>query len=298
MKFLLAIVIFYITLQISDSSTCLGNAGLGTWIRVANGTIPPNGVIAGYNSVDDPLYICRFNGVNGKLSTKSYRKCLSVINGKPASSDEYEILTGVTSVWVPVTSSEFPCNQLQTGVINGLPSYSSRGRHNGELSVGQVSQGKSYIGDNSTVFPIDQYEILTAAPIALSNNNLYYGLNGNILSFRVRGSRDTLIWLGVGNNFTFRITIGFLMNTLTAIGTRDDPSASLISTRGILHPTEFRGFWVRLTTCNDIEFGKEGDLGPLLTFNNPDIHKINSVKFGDLGNWDGSYWMIPSLARW
>lgn len=297
MKLLSVTLILYLALQTTESSTCLATTGLGTWISVANGTIPPNGVIAGYNTVDDPLYICRFNGINGKLSTKTYRKCLTLIHGQPASSSVYEILTSVTSVWIPVINNDFPCNQLQTGTINGTPTYSSRAHFNGELSVGQVSRGVSYIGDNTTIIYSKQYEILTATPVT-NINGAYYGLNGNILSFRARGPRETVVWLGISNSFNFRITIGLLMNSLSAIGTRDDPSGSIVSTKNIIHATEYRGFWIRINDCNDIEFGKEGDLGPLLTYNHPDVHKINSVKFGDIGSYDGSTYLIPALARW
>lgn len=224
MKILIAIIIAFFVLETTECTSCLGATGLGTWISVSNGTIPPNGVIAGYNGADDPLYICRFNwfnGVNGKLSTKTYRKCLTVLHGKPVSSASYEILTGIASVWVPVRGTEFPCNELQTGFINGVPTYSSRAYLSGELSVGQVLKGISYIGDNVTILPTQQYEILTATPVSISSNSFYYGLNGNYLSFRLKGSKETVVWLGISNIFQFRITIGFLLNSLTAIGTKE-----------------------------------------------------------------------------
>lgn len=88
---------------------------------------------------------------------------------------------------------EFPCNQLATGFTNGVRTYSSRAYLKGELSVGQVLNGISYIGDNVTIVPTEQYEVLTATPVSISSNNIYYGLIGNYLSFRLKGSKETVV---------------------------------------------------------------------------------------------------------
>lgn len=271
------------------------------WIQASSGYLPPNSLVGGFDVDNQHLYICRADGVNGKFS-KRPGVCRYPWRGNEVESNTYEILTNVHGVWVPVTPPIFPTNQLMTSVSNGNPVYSCRVNfidkdYNRSLTIGKVDNGEAFIGYGQRELKCgkdltcDNYEVFTAVP-KIPKANVVYELNGKYLTFKVSADSEAYILLRVHNELKYKLTIGAMSNTVTAIGKILTPNEVVVKSERILDKYEMKGFWLRWTSQNILEFGIEGRVKPLLIYHEKGVHEIDHVEFAPI---ELNQWQIPGL---
>lgn len=274
--------------------------GLGEWIQASNGHIPRLSLIGGFDVDNQDLYICRADGVNGKLS-RSPGLCRYAWRGEEIERRSYQVLTNVHSVWVPVTPPYFPSNQLMGSVSNGDPVYICRvlyidRDYNKSLTIGKVDQKKAFIGYGNKELKCDRdlscdnYEVLTEVPKI--PENVVYALSGKYLTFRVNAGGTVRVLLGVDGIIRYIVNIGELMNSASSINKVNFPYKVVQKTEGILDNMEMKGYWLRWTSNNILEFGVEGKTLPLISYNDVGVHEIDSVQFSPI---EGNQWQIPNL---
>lgn len=273
------------------------------WIRASHGFLPPKSLVGGFDVDNQDLYICRADGVNGKFSKKP-GVCRYPWRGHEVERNTYEILTDVHGVWAPVTPPNFPTNQLMTSVSNGNPVYSCRVHYvdqdyNRSLTIGKVDGGKAFIGYAQRELKCgkdlscDNYEVFTAVP-NIPKASMVYELSGQYLTFKVSAEGEVYILLGIHNQLKYKLTIGAMSNTVTSIGKIRSPNELVVKSETILDQFKMKAFWLRWTSQNILEFGIEGQVKPLLSYNKPGVHEIDSVEFAPV---EGNQWQIPGLLR-
>lgn len=119
-----------------------------------------------------------------------------------------------------------------------------------------------------------------------------YPAPGGCFTFKVRSANDAHIALLSENGETgpmFEVFIGGWGNTKSVIRkNKTKPDVMETMTPNILHPGEFRGFWIR---WNDsvITVGKEGETSAFLAWEDENIVRVNYVGictgWGAAGTW-------------
>lgn len=288
MNWQISATLFLAGLVAVTSQSCLGS-NQAHWVDASGGFVPP-GAVAGGVDKKRTEYICRSNGVSGKIFDNA--PCYYAENQKEIHSNTYEVLTDVAGVWISPVGSNLPCNILETG--NSM--YSCRVAYKKTMTIGKFYNGNCIIpyGGKSNSFQKD-FEVFTALPekVALQQgqDSSVYNLSGQYFTFQLRADNEGVVNFGNGSNMLFRVAIGALKNSVVSIGPANQPYEIVQSTPHILSDSEFSSYWIRWTSGNKLEFGKESNNKPLATYTNSGVKDINSFRLSStLGN---SEWNIP-----
>lgn len=281
-------VLLVSSLVVVTSQSCLGS-NQGRWVSASYGFVP-RGAVVGANDTQRTLYICRSNGISGKIYKTS--PCYYAENKKEISGNPYEVLTDLAGVWISPVGSKYPCNMLMTG--NNL--YSCRVWYKKTLTIGKLENGICIIpyGGKSQQFG-KNFEVFTALTenIRLKEGQYssVYNLSGQYFTFQVKADNKCVVNFGKGGDMSFRVMIGGMKNSVVAIGPVDRPYEVVESAANILSDTELNSYWIRWTSKNKLEFGSEGNNKPLVAYTYFGIKDINSFQlFSAFGE---SEWNVP-----
>ncbi|KAL5293245.1 hypothetical protein ACFFRR_011792 [Megaselia abdita] len=298
MFFALAILFLSASFAPVTSLSCLNNEKVGTWIKGEKGFFPSGSVYAGFQDMKRvDLFICRIDEIVGKYYEPEKSCYISGKDGKEKVSQQYEILTDVGHVvWVPVNNKQMPCNMIE-GSINA--NYAGRAWiSKNSLIPGNVIEGVIFIAWGNDA-KSETFEALTAVPRSLILNygrvSNIYGTVVNYFVFKVRSTDEVYIDFGVHTDMKYRLTIGAFKNRISAFGPKSNPLQIYEKTENILSSNDLRGFWVRWTLGNTLEFGAEGNLEPLVVYTGNDIHNLNSVLMSSA--YQTSDWQIADLTK-
>lgn len=282
-------------MRLGYCSQCLDNVQPPHWVTASNGQIPKDAIYGGYDR-DRYMFICAVTNENGTIVGKiqeTDNNCYYAADKKEVKVQNYKVPTLVDGVWVPVDKPEYPCNKYQFTEYEKEAVYSARAYVDNTLTLGSL-RGEHYASIPYGYFEylMGKFEIYTATPqlIKVSGTSKSYTTVGKYLTFRVKSDEEVAIYMGIRKVNRFCINIG-IKNT-SAIGSVEIPYNTITKTDTSLNGNVFKGFWIRWTTRTFLEFGREGDIIPLLTYNNEHIFKIDSVVFSSK---DNSEWQIPVL---
>ncbi|KAI8519677.1 hypothetical protein Bbelb_029340 [Branchiostoma belcheri] len=118
-------------------------------------------------------------------------------------------------------------------------------------------------------------------------------LTGTRFTFQVSANNDAFIGLSPENHDVtnmYEIVIGGWSNTKSAIRRRKQgESRALVSTPGIISPTEYRTFWINLAPDGTISVGKGGVSQPFMSWRDPNPIRVSyagySTGWGATGRW-------------
>jgi Protein of unknown function (DUF3421) len=181
--------------QNNNASSSKSN-GNEQWIRVVNGLIPTNALVAGNEADGSPLYIARASYQGGLQVGKANSKTAFIVyGGKEYSIQNYEVFIG-TGKWVAATSNNFPSNAIIGGKENdGTLLYIARAKLSNGIHTGKVHKnGQAWIGYGGTEYTIEQYEVLT------TNSNSEPGSNHSSNSSNVVLNNNTVNNSSSSNN--------------------------------------------------------------------------------------------------
>lgn len=293
---MLFVLVLSSLLQLGYSSQCLDNVQPPNWVVASGGKIPSNAIYGGYDR-DRYMFICAVTNENGTIVGKIQETdtvCYYAAHNKEVKVENYKVPTQIEGVWVPIDKPHFPCNRYQFSTYEKQAVYSARAYVDNTLTLGSLR------GDHQASIPYgyyeffeDKFELFTATPLDLqvvAGASKPYTTVGKYLTFKVKSDDEVAVYLGIRRANRFCINIG-IKNT-TAIGSVETPYNTITKTDTALNGNVFKGFWIRWTTRTFLEFGREGDFIPLLTYNNDHIFKIDSVVFTSK---ESSDWLIPSL---
>lgn len=113
-----------------------------------------------------------------------------------------------------------------------------------------------------------------------------------MVNFKVRAPNDAHLALTGGPNEThpiIEVFIGGWGNTKSVIRrNKTKPEKAECHTPNILHPGEYRGFWIRVTQ-GVVTVGREGEAAAFLSWQDPEPFLINYVGvctgWGASGSW-------------
>lgn len=259
------------------------------WVSARDGFVPQGAVVGGMDK-GRILYICRSNGISGKIFESS--SCYYTEGKKEISGNSYEVLTNITGIWISPVGTNYPCNMLKTG--DNL--YSCRIRYRRTLTVGKLEKDICLIpyGGKSHEFK-KHFEVFTALPrkVYLNQNekSSLYGLNGQYFTFQLKARDECIMNFGNGKDMLFRVAIGALKNSVVSIGPYGQPYKVVERAPNVLNSTDFSSYWIRWTTRNTLEFGRLGNMKPLARYSCIGIKKINSFQLHSTSG--DSEWNIP-----
>lgn len=135
----------------------------------------------------------------------------------------------------------------------------------------------------------------------------YYPVSNGFVQFRVRAPNDAHLILAGNPNETLpviEIFIGGWGNTKSIIRyNKSKPEVCEVNTPNILSPTEFRGFWVRVTQ-GVVTVGREGEQAAFLSWQDTNPFLVNYIGvctgWGANGSWiidDGESYKYFSLFQ-
>ncbi|XP_045779513.1 uncharacterized protein LOC123877031 isoform X3 [Maniola jurtina] len=144
------------------------SGGAGVWVDATSGQVPPGAVVGGQDCSGEPIYVARARHegalIPGKLC--SSHGCAYVPwGGKENAKNEYQVLIGGPSNWVPTNGSNIPPGAFPGGESeDGEPLFVGRVRHEGSLTTGKVQQshGVCYISFGGQELGFPDYEVLVA----------------------------------------------------------------------------------------------------------------------------------------
>lgn len=242
------------------------------------------------------MFICAVTNENGTMVGKIQETdtvCYYAAHGKEVKVESYKVPTQIEGVWVPIDKPKFPCNMYQFSTYENQAVYSARSYVDNTLTLGSL-RGESYASIPYGYYEYfkDRFEVYTVTPqeLKVAGSSKSFMTVGNYLTFKVKSDDEVAVYLGIRRTNRFCINIG-IKNT-TAIGSVEVPYNTITKTGTDLNGNVFKGFWIRWTTRTFLEFGREGDIIPLLTYSNDHIFKIDSVIFTSK---EESNWLIPPL---
>lgn len=288
MNLAVSTILLAASLVVVSSQSCIGS-NQGHWVSATDGNVP-EGAVAGGVDKGRTLYICRSNGISGKIFESS--PCYYAENKKEIRASTYEVLTDLAGVWISPVGSNYPCNMLETS--DGM--YSCRVTYKKAMTIGKFENGICIIpyGGKSHKFK-KNFEVFTAVSenVVLNQgaDSAVFDLSGQYLTFQLKSGSESVVSVGNGNNMMFRVAIGALKNSVVSIGLFGQPYAVVESTPTILSDTEFNSYWLRWTSGNKLEFGKEGNSKPLATYANSGVKDINSFQL--YSTFGASEWNVP-----
>lgn len=275
---------------------CLNYSKIGIWKKYESksSSFPSGSFLAGSEG-SHSLYVCRGEGKVGKYH-ENLRQCYIAKEDVEIEAQEFEMLIDVGhTVWIPVINNEMPCNLIQSGDTS---SYIGRTVYEEKLLLpGNVKNGILLVTYDRKVSEFDVFEALSAVPQSLllptAITSSIFRTNVKYLTFKVTSEDEVVLYFGALNETMFRLTIGAFHNKVSGIGPIYDSFKSYEKTENILDPDESRGFWVRWTLTDTLEFGVEGNIKPLITYTDSKIQTISTVVFKS--NDGESHWQIADL---
>lgn len=134
---LLALSIIIILLNVPASAE---------WVTVESGQIPPNALVAGQSSDNQPAYVCRAQhegGIHPGMINPS-GACDIAYQGGLFSNSNYEVLVGNGYSWVANYNGEIPFDAFPAGTESqGEILYICRGDVDSRWHSGKISQSNS-----------------------------------------------------------------------------------------------------------------------------------------------------------
>lgn len=292
---MLLVLVFVSLLKLGYSNQCLDNIEPPKWIEASKGKIPRDAIYGGYDR-DRYMFICAFTNENGTMVGKIQETdtvCYYAAHKKEVKEEHYKVPTEFEGVWVPIAKPDFPCNKYQFSTYENEAVYSARAYVDNTLTLGSLR------GEHSASIPYgyleffkDKFELYTATPknLKVTGASKSFTTVGKYLTFKVKSEDEVAIYLGIRRVNRFTINLG--LKNSSAIGSVEVPYNTITKTDTALNGNVYKGFWIRWTTRTFLEFGREGDIIPLLTYSNEHIFKIDSVIFTSK---ESSDWLIPVL---
>lgn len=298
MNWKISAILFIATFSLVDftsSQSCLGSKGLGKWVRARDGVVPAGAVSGGFEQ-NRIQYICRTGGICGNIMEST--PCYYAYYNEESSDNSYDVLTGVDGVWVPVVTSNLPCNSLKTGNEPGASLYSCRAWYKDYLIIGKLENNVCIIAYHGKIYKHKtDYEVFAAVPesVELSKGQeIILKADGNFFDFQLKADDEAVVTFGHGNSMLYSVAIGALENSVVSIGPADSMYDNFQTAAGILSGSEFKSYWIRWTR-DKLEFGKEGELKPLITYKNKGIKNIDSIRLSS--TFGSSEWKIAPLPK-
>lgn len=280
------------------ATKCIGNVDTNKLVSTKSGNIPLGSVYGGFDR-GRSMFLCLASTKDGEVIGKlaeTLSVCFYPLNGQEFNVEEYKVVTYVDGVWVPIANSEFPCNIIQFSEFLKKPVFAGRMHIDNTLTIGSVIDGKAYIPYNGGVQSPNNYEMYTGVSMKLEVNNgssKRFVTQGKYLVFKVRAEDEVAIYLGVRKVNHFVITLG--AKDSIGLGSTFNPFYTNTKADSGLNENVFKGYWIRWTVSNFLEFGREGDIVPILTLKDDNAFKIDSVVFVSPNK--NSEWILPELEN-
>jgi len=141
-----------------------GAGGPACWVPSSGGQVPVSAVAGGQDG--EILYVARARHegalIPGKL-VPSHGVTYIAWGGGEHPHQEYEVLVGCSTVWVPVSGDAIPPQAQPAGETeDGEPLFVGRVNHEGSVTIGKVqpSHGTCYISYAGQELAFQSYEIL------------------------------------------------------------------------------------------------------------------------------------------
>lgn len=271
---------------------------IGEWKRLKFGDqIPANAVQGGYERNGEPLYIGRaadWKNYCGKVSPS--QGCFIPERGVEKHFTEFEILTNVEGIWVPVFNGneEKPSNALKITDYDGEDVYSGRYLHRGSLVVGKVFRTKTFISYRGIEWNFSKnYEIFTVVPRSFTlksrGHSKFFRTSGDYIVFKLKTSGFSSILLGTTEKSLLEVCLSDKCSFIT-----DYKNSVSKETYSLNSDDKFNGFWIHVKN-GIIKVGRESDLDPILTLETEtDTSILEIVKFESLYR---SEWTIPDYEE-
>lgn len=271
---------------------------IGEWKSLRFGDkIPLTAVQGGYERNGEPLYIGRaadWKNYCGKVSPS--QGCFIPERGVEKHFTEFEILTNLEGIWVPVFdgNEEKPVNALKITEYDGENVYSGRYLHQGSLVVGKVFREKTFISYRGIEWNFSKnYEIFTVVPkrfiLKSIGQTKFFRTSGDYFVFRLKTSVSANILLGTIENSLIEVFLGDKVSFIT-----DYEKSVAENTSNISDDDKFQGFWIHMKN-GFIKLGRTSQLQPILSLKtNLDLSIIEIVKLESLTR---SEWNIPDYQE-
>ncbi|KAL5288068.1 hypothetical protein ACFFRR_008737 [Megaselia abdita] len=271
---------------------------LGEWKRLKFGDeIPSNAVKGGYEKNGEPLYIGRatdWKNYCGKVSPS--QGCFIPERGVEKRFTEFEILTNVEGMWVPVFdgNEEKPTNALKITDYDGEDVYSGRYLHQGSLVLGKVFRTKTFISYRGIEWNYSKnYEIFTVVPknftLKSKGHSKFLRKSGDYIVFRLKTSKFAQILLGTRKESLFEVCLSNKNSFIT-----DYKNSVFKETSNLCNEDEYTGFWIHMKN-GLIKVGKESQIQPIISLETEtDLSVLEIVKFESLFK---SEWNIPDYEE-
>lgn len=297
-KYSFLIVVITLLFHKSHCTTCVKDIDSSKLIETSNGQIPHGAVYGGFDR-GRSMFLClaKAQSGNGELIGKlaeTQQVCFYGEEDKEFSTPDYKAVTNVDGVWVPVIPPEVPCNMIQFATFLEKQVYAGRINIDNTLTMGSVIGSTAYIpyGGRNQIKK-NEYEVFSAVSkkLDVNGNSNRFATTGKYLTFKVKSGDEVAIYLGLRKVNHFVITIG--AKGTIAVGTVYYPFYTNTRAASDLNENVGKGFWVRWTTRDYLEFGREGDIIPILTLKDENVFKIDSVVFSSPNG--ASEWLLPEL---
>ncbi|KAL5291222.1 hypothetical protein ACFFRR_010560 [Megaselia abdita] len=293
-KFLIIIIAFHQSIGF----TCVKDLEATQLVSASSGHIPSGAV---YGGVDRgrSIFLCiasaqsKTGDLVGKLA-ETLSDCIYGEAGKEFYISDYKVPVNLDGVWVPVFPPELPCNAIPFGTFKEAM-YAGRIHIDNTITTGSVIKGVAYIpygGRTDTIY--SNYEIFTAVSKKLSlnkGNSNRFPTIGKYLTFKLKADDEVAIYFGIKKVNHFVVTLG-AKNSMS-IGTIYYPFYTNTRAPSDLNENVHKGYWIRWTNAEYLEFGREGDIFPILTLKDEMVSKIDSVLFASPNG--ASEWILPEL---
>lgn len=271
---------------------------LGEWKSLKFGEeIPSNAVEGGYEKNGEPLYIGRatdWKNYCGKVSPS--QGCFIPERGVEKRFTEFEILTNVEGIWVPVFDGNEakPTNALKITDYDGEDVYSGRYLHHGSLVLGKVFRTKTFISYRGIEWNYSKnFEIFTVVPkcftLKSEGHSRFLRTSGDYLIFRLKTSGFVNILLGNTEKSLIEIHLSDSNSFIT-----DYKDSVSNDTFKLSCEDKLSGFWIHVKN-GVVKFGRESLLQPILSLETEtDTNAIEIVKFESQSR---SEWNIPNYEE-
>lgn len=269
------------------------NNVFGEWKRIKFGDeIPENAVKGGYEKNGEPLYIGRasdWKNYCGKISPS--QGCFIPERGVEKRFTEFEILTNVKGVWVPVFDGNegHPQNALKITDYDGEDVYSGRYYHQGSLVIGKVYKRKSYISYRGIEWNYSKnYEIFTIVPKHFTLKGQvhfrFFNLEGDYIIFKLKTEGIVNIILGTPEKSLLELCLSPNKVYLSDYGGKSVSK----NVTNLMIEDDLSGFWIHLKN-NILKFGKENEIQPLLSLET----SCDLITLMKLSSTSRSVWAVP-----
>lgn len=267
---------------------------IGEWKTLKFGDkIPSNAVQGGYEKNGEPLYIGRaadWKNYCGKVSPS--QGCFIPERGVEKHFTEFEILTNVEGIWVPVFdgNEEKPSSALKITDYDGEDVYSGRYLHQGSLVLGKVFRAKTFISYRGIEWNYSKnFEIFTVVPRSFTlkskGHSKFVRSSGDYIIFRLKTSGSANVLLGTTEKSLVEVCLSDKKSFIT-----DYKNSVSKETSHLNSDERYNGFWIHMKN-GLIKVGRESQLQPILVLETEtDTSNIGIVKFESLSR---SEWNIP-----